>query len=449
MNKNLTLGSLFDGIGAFPLAATKRRIVPIWASEIETAPISITKRHFPDMIHYGDVTQMNGANIEPVDIVTFGSPCQDLSQAGKREGLKGNRSNLFLEAIRIIDEMRNATNGRYPTYAIWENVYGAFSSGSPKGSDFQTVLEAFAKTEIPMPKSGRWATNGLVRGRRVSIAWRGLDAQYWGVAQRRKRIFLIASFGSKCASEILFEQESKGWNVAENKDPKEDIAQNVASGLNGWRSITNDNEHQEALTPCLQIATCYSILAHDNNSMKSSNPNSGIYETAIAGTLTQNCCNPVCNQGGLAIVECVHPEISGTLCASGAGLNRPAGQGNELDLCVVQKKSHLLCVASTQADAETLEDLSPTLTCLHEQPFIVYAKNIELIVRRLTPLECERLMGFPDLWTKLGYDDNPISDTARYKALGNSIAVPCLDFIMERIVDLHKIDQVEREQNYD
>jgi len=203
----LTLGSLFDGIAGFPYAAQLEGIKPIWASEIIPHAVSVTKKHFPDMLHLGDITQIDGGKIPPVNIITFGSPCQDLSVAGKREGLAGARSSLFLEAIRIIDEMRCSTENKYPSYAIWENVPGALSSGKPKGHDFKAVLEAFTKTEIPMPDTEKWANAGMVRGDGVNIAWRILDAQYWGVPQRRRRIFLMASFGEQCPGEILFVEE--------------------------------------------------------------------------------------------------------------------------------------------------------------------------------------------------------------------------------------------------
>ncbi|MCL1994860.1 MAG: DNA cytosine methyltransferase [Defluviitaleaceae bacterium] len=202
--QKLTLGSLFDGIGGFPYAATLEGIEPIWASEIIPQAIEITKKHFPNILHLGDIREIDGNKIPSVDIITFGSPCQDLSVAGKREGLVGARSSLFMEAIRIIDEMRIKTNGKYPSYAVWENVPGALSSGKPKGNDFKVVLEAFTKAEIPMPNSGKWSSSGMVRSNGVNIAWRVLDAQYWGVPQRRRRIFLMASFTGQCPGEILF-----------------------------------------------------------------------------------------------------------------------------------------------------------------------------------------------------------------------------------------------------
>src|SRR5699024_11125821 len=187
----LTLGSLFDGIGVFLLAASRYGIQPIWASEIEKSPISITKRHFPNIYHLGDITKGKGAEIPPVHIITFGSPCQNLSNIGKREGHTACPSSLFFHAFRVIVDRNCATNGRYPVIAVWENVMGAFSSYNRL--DFKAVLESFTNIEIPMPDSEVWANAGMVRGNDVDIAWRLLDAQYWGMptlAQRRRRIFL-------------------------------------------------------------------------------------------------------------------------------------------------------------------------------------------------------------------------------------------------------------------
>lgn len=200
----LRLGSLFDGIGVFPLAAVRCGIEPIWASEIEKAPISITKRHFPDMAHLGDVTKLDGRDLPPVHIITFGSPCQNLSQIGNRKGLAGEKSSLFFQAIRIIREMREATNGLFPAIAVWENVIGARLSGNRL--DYLAVLRAFTGAEIPMPASGQWADAGMVRGRRCDLAWRILDAQYWANPRiaRRQRIFLVADFTGQRAREILF-----------------------------------------------------------------------------------------------------------------------------------------------------------------------------------------------------------------------------------------------------
>ena len=171
----LTLGSLFDGIGVFPLAAELNGIKPLWASEIEAAPIAITKYRFPEMRHLGDITKLHGREVPAVDVISFGSPCQNLSQIGDRSGLEGKRSSLFYEAIRIIREMRDATNGNFPTIAVWENVMGAFSSNDRM--DFKAVLGAFTDTNVPMPASGRWAKAGMVRGTSPDLAWRLMDTR--------------------------------------------------------------------------------------------------------------------------------------------------------------------------------------------------------------------------------------------------------------------------------
>lgn len=206
----LKLGSLFDGSGTCPLAASAVGITPAWASEIEPFPKAVTESRFPNMVHLGDITKLDGGKIEPVDVITFGSPCQNLSIAGNRKGLKGEESSLFLEAVRIIKEMRVATNGRYPQIAMWENVVGAFSSN--KGSDFQRVVEELCKicdpdADVPRPANGKWGKAGLYMGDHYSFAWRQLDAQFWGVPQRRKRIFAVLDLGGQCAGEILFKRE--------------------------------------------------------------------------------------------------------------------------------------------------------------------------------------------------------------------------------------------------
>ena len=209
--KHLTLGSLFDGSGGFPLGGILAGIEPRWSSEIEPFPVLVTHKRLPQVQHYGDVSTLNGAELPPVDIITLGSPCQDLSIAGKRTGIHdGDRSNLFFQAIRIIKEMRDATNGRYPRYCVWENVPGAFSSNG--GNDFKAVLEAVIGVkekgiEVPAPENHRWAKSDVYLGDGWSVAYRVFDAQYWGVPQRRARIYLVADFAGGSAGEILFKSE--------------------------------------------------------------------------------------------------------------------------------------------------------------------------------------------------------------------------------------------------
>ena len=207
-NRNLTLGSLFDGSGGFPLGGLISGITPLWASEIEPFPVRVTTKRLPQVEHYGDVSTLDGAKLPPVDIITFGSPCQEMSIAGKREGLGGSRSNLFYQAVRIVKEMRCKTDGRYPRFVVWENVPGAFSSN--KGKDFKAVLEEICKVKDPcvyVPESAKWQNAGEILGDGFSVAWRVFDAQFWGVPQRRKRIYLVADFAGGCAGKILFESE--------------------------------------------------------------------------------------------------------------------------------------------------------------------------------------------------------------------------------------------------
>ena len=214
--KPLTLGSLFDGSGGFPLGGLLVGITPVWASEIEPFPIRVTTKRLPFMKHYGDISAINGGDIEPVDIITFGSPCTDMSLAGRRAGLDGKQSSLFYQAIRIIKEMRCKTDGKYPRWIVWENVPGAFSSG--KGEDFRAVLEEICKIkneDIIVPRHEKWPSAGSIVADGFSLAWRVLDAQYWGVAQRRRRIYLVADFRGECAGKILFESEGLSGYSAE------------------------------------------------------------------------------------------------------------------------------------------------------------------------------------------------------------------------------------------
>lgn len=249
MNRKLTLGSLFDGSGGFPLGGLICGVTPLWASEIEPFPICVTTKRLPKMKHYGDVSKLSGTELPPVDIITFGSPCQDMSIAGKREGLCGTRSNLFYEAIRIIKKMRCKTNGKYPRFIVWENVPGAFSSN--KGEDFRTVLEEICKIKderlsVSKPKSGKWTNSGEIMGDAFSVCWRVLDAQYWGVPQRRKRIYLVADFAGECADKILFESESLSGNLTQSVSQRKTVTTDVkncigATGFDGYNAKLTGN----------------------------------------------------------------------------------------------------------------------------------------------------------------------------------------------------------------
>ena len=247
----MKLLSLFDGSGGFPLAAALCGIEPVAASEIEPYPIAVTRSRFPHMKHLGDVQNINGAEIEPVDIISFGSPCQDLSVAGKRAGMqhesKGDeettRSGLFMEAIRIIKEMRDATDGRYPTIALWENVPGAFSSNH--GEDFRVVLEEFVKiceptATMPAVDKGKWPYADAIMGDGWSVAYRTFNLEYWGCPQRRRRIYLVADFGGERAPEICFKREGLRRNIKEKPQTWQRFADYVAD-----RIRTTDSERTE------------------------------------------------------------------------------------------------------------------------------------------------------------------------------------------------------------
>ena len=248
-----TVGSLFDGSGGFPLAGALCGFEPRCASEVEPYPIAVTKSRFPNMKHLGNISNVNGGKIEPVDIITFGSPCQDLSVAGKRAGLKHEsngddettRSGLFMEAVRIIKEMREATNGVYPTFAIWENVPGAFSSNG--GEDFRIVLEELIKiveptAVMPAVSKGGWAYADSFVGDGWSLAYRVFDAQYWGVPQRRRRIYLVADFRGERAQEILFKREGLRWYFETGRTPWQAASSNAQGS-----AVTDDREGEVAV----------------------------------------------------------------------------------------------------------------------------------------------------------------------------------------------------------
>lgn len=391
--KTLTMGSLFDGIGGFPLAAIHNGIVPVWASEIEAFPIEVTRLRFPDMVHVGDITKLDGAELPPVDIICGGSPCQDLSVAGNRAGLSGARSGLFMEQVRLVKEMRNAERLRNrtaldirPRFMVWENVPGAFSSGTPKGEDFRIVLEEIVRIKVggvsvPRPDTGRWESAGAaILGKRCSVAWRVLDAQYWGVPQRRRRIFLVADFGGLTAPKILFEPESVPGDTGKGKSKGEEAPGAASLGAEetgGDRRMTGEENRKCAMNPrsyCITGNIIGRQLQNGGNGL---------------GCLPDVSYSLTCMDRHAVFCEKeTYQKTVGTLTYSDY-----KGAGNQYingDKCVVENKEQ---------------------------------------VRRLTPLECERLQGFPDGWT----DIPGASDNARYRALGNSVAIPCVDFVLRRI----------------
>lgn len=480
----MTLGSLFDGSGTCPLAAAMCGITPVWASEIEPYPIRVTQKNFPRMKHLGDITQINGAEIEPVDIVTFGSPCQDLSEAGAQKGLvDGKRSRLFFDALRIICEMREATNGKYPRYAVWENVPGAFSSN--KGRDFLEVLRAFVRAaggngaDVPAPARGGksdklvWRHAGCIMGDGFSVAWRVLDAKYWGVPQRRKRIFLVCDFAGGRAGEILFKREGLFRDFkAGGEARQEDSGAAVGSAGGDCRAFhLQQDPISGRVSPCIgaqrqaTVGVVYDITGAKSNSLKSRTPDSCFRDRTVARTLDTFSGSPECNQGGNVVVfdargngdGQIVPTITGdhenrvtdyTALAVGNGqlsqiyMTDTAGTLNCMhDQQVVLIANEPVCALMGGQGAKAggigySEKVSPTLKAApsgnNTVPDIAYwlKKARRYFVRRFTPLECCRLQGFPDWWED-GVDG---SDSARYKMWGNGMALPCVLYVMEGFV---------------
>lgn len=508
------------------------------------------------MRHLGDITKINGAEIEAVDVITGGSPCQDLSIAGKRAGLAGARSGLFMEQVRIVKEMRehDRANGRTgdmvrPRFMVWENVPGAFSSN--KGQDFAAVLEEIIRIaepeapDIEVPEKG-WNTWGGYHdevGGRWSVAWRVHDAKHWGVPQRRRRISVVADFGGDTAGEILFERKSVSGYLAESGTARERLAGNAESGagkteqcLTAWDCQSKRIFGTEGESPTLQggvgggvnnpAILCYGISAYESNAMKSSNPKSGVYVADTSRTLDLNGGNPACNQGGMAVVcagfklgnseqarSIGYAEEQAPTLNAECGGNKPAvvaldmthacdvicecGEvvpslqarmgtgGNQVPLTyqrttgTLSPGAHAGSYNGQDAYNDMLvvsSEISPTLRAKANDPYredmAAYIASVDcrnfceggetngtlqakesggqslnlnntvrqnMVGRRLTPLECERLQGYPDGWTNIGeWRDSKgklrdSADSPRYKALGNSIALPFWDFLAKRI----------------
>lgn len=486
MSKELTLGSLFDGSGGFPLGAKLTGIKPIWSSEIEPFPIRVTTKRMPEVKHLGDVTRIKGDEIEPVDIITFGSPCQDMSIAGKRAGLNGSRSNLFYEAIRIIKEMREKTNGKKPRYAVWENVPGAFSSN--KGEDFFSVLKEICQIKghkIDEARPSKWQTSGLIMADDFSIAWRVFDAQYWGVPQRRRRIYLVADFNGKSAGKILFESEGLPGDIIKSQKSWKEIAGYFGTGIKttgrticlndqgGQRIDVHENKcgtitasvgnhpplvfenhgQDSRFSGPLDVSNtigaslgtggnnqpfvveetrCFDIRITSKNTK---NHRANVYETDVARTINTGQNSPDANQGGLAVVYSTSKNSHHTVA--------------------LKDKANTL-VASDYKDPPVINDID----------------GKRYIVRRLTPKECGRLQGFSDGWCDNLETENPTdeemefwkdvfetyrkivtkaskprsekqirkwlksphTDSAEYKMWGNGVALPNVCFVLAGIV---------------
>ena len=371
------------------------------------------------MKHLGDITKIHGDKIEPVDCITFGSPCQDLSIAGLRAGLAGKRSGLFMEAVRIIKEMRSSTNGLYPTFAVWENVPGAFSSNG--GEDFRAVLEELARAEQPdaivprPPRGGRWSKAGAIAGAGWSLAWRQLGAQHWGVPQRRKRIALVVDFGGQRAAEILFERTGvsgyldegiKAWEATPGSSQAspfgrdrggESYTLKIRSGCAGGGKGALVQTELSATISTLQDQTLFQPVVYDAR---------GNGDGKIVPTITGDHENRITDYTAIAIERKTFNEQS-------------FSHYKESDKC-----------STLKAKAGNIGNGSECL---------ITEKTIRWIVRRLTPVECERLQGYPDGYTDIGdWTDSKgkkhkYADSPRYKALGNSIALPQWFWLVQKM----------------
>ena len=415
------------------------------------------------MKHLGDITKIHGDKIEPVDCITFGSPCQDLSIAGRRAGLAGERSGLFVEAVRIIKEMRSSTNELYPTFAIWENVPGAFSSNG--GEDFRAVLEELARVEQPdasiprPPRGGRWSKAGAIAGNGWSLAWRQLDAQYWGktiydgrtgnvlsmgTPQRRKRIALVVDFGGQRAAEILFERTS----LSRHPDPCipawEETTGAVGSRIAGNDRpvlILNDQGGGVMGVPYNVTGTLRaSEHGHQPIVLESNQVHATVSQTGICPTL------PASMGLGGGYVPMVTERKIFDARENGDGQIVPTITGDhesritDYTAIAIERKTFNEQSFSHYKESDKCSTLKAKAGNIgNGSECLIGEKTIRWIVRRLTPVECERLQGYPDGWTDIGeWTDSKgkkhkYADSPRYKALGNSIALPQWFWLVQKM----------------
>lgn len=480
----MKLMSLFDGSGGFPLAASLCGIEPVYAAEVEPYPIAVTKNRFPKMKHLGDVSKVKGGEIEPVDIITFGSPCQDMSIAGKRAGLKHadigdeetTRSGLFLETIRIIKEMREATNGVYPRFAVWENVPGAFSSN--RGEDFRLVLEEFIKITEPesvmpaVPQAG-WAYADCISGDGWSLAYRVFDAQHWGVPQRRRRIYLVADFRGECAGKILFEREGVRGYFETGRTPWQGIAADAQN------CVGTDDRAGES-------DSLIAFAQNQRNEIRDLGEKAGDNRLAIVQPISDGSCSTLFENHGQ---DCRYKgplKVAQPVTATyGMG-----GNNTPFVVSVIETSATVHCYDIGEARLRTPSEYiekSPTITArcgtggkANGGNYGGGSENIVVknyIVRRLTPTECARLQGFQSWWgivnpvenltdedytfwlgvrntyaeingkatkeyTKqqmLSWYNKLHSDSAEYKMWGNGIALPNALYVMQGIAEVERV----------
>lgn len=487
----MKLGSLFSGSGGFELGGLISGITPVWASEIEPFPIRVTSKRFPNIKHLGDISKVKGDEIEPVDVITFGSPCQDLSVAGKRAGLKHEsigdeettRSGLFMEAVRIIKEMRCKTDGKYPTFAVWENVPGAYSSN--KGEDFRAVLEELCKIKeesVSIPKPAKWLYAGEILGDGYSIAWRTLDAQYWGVPQRRRRIYLVADFRGQRASKVLFEREGLRGDFKTCGEKGQGVTADVEGSVGTTDSkrepvkLLEMTHADEVIRECKgdKCPTLQARMGTGGNQVPLVMEQTGI-NGDIAATLDAS------YYKGCGMRQGIEREVVIAIdrAAYNQGINAQydigvddSGRAHTL----VARGPNAVCygIGNGQVDQLGLNhERVGCLNCMHDQQAVLIDREPQYIVRRLTPTECCRLQGFPDGWCSgletpepteedlifwrevfethrkivtgaskpksdkqiIKWLKDPHSDSAEYKLWGNGVALLNTAYVLQGIAD--------------
>lgn len=485
----MKLGSLYDGSGTAPLCAAILGWEPVWASEIEPFPVKVTSKRFPRMKHLGDITKINGGEIEPVAVIVGGSPCQDLSVAGKQAGLQGGtRSRLFYEMMRIIKEMRRATNGQYPRYIVWENVPGAFSSN--KGHDFHEVLKAFCSCadhpcDVPGPPRGGgragadklvWGNAGLIMGDDFSLAWRVLDAQFWGVPQRRRRIFLAVDLGGGRAREMLFEREGLWWKPQQSGEARESAAAATVGGadrgvgiryLNAINPVAYDcrgngdgkivptliGDHENRVT---DYSVCAVYALEGNTVDRNSAQNGRGYCENISPTLDEQDRHAVAYdvQGFDVFNMSSTGDVAKTLTTISSDADHVPVVYHSMEGFADYQENDV----ASSLKARDYKDATDLVVCKGKPPR-------KYIVRRLTPLECCRLQGFPDWWVygceakpvSSWWTDNdvwmrvidphgevPGSDSAIYKMWGNGMALPCMLYVLSGMEEENEQGNLDR-----
>lgn len=397
----LTYGSLFSGVGGFDMGFDQAGYDCVFQVEWDKHCQQILAKHWPEVPKWSDVQEVNGAEIPPCDVLTFGSPCQDLSVAGKRAGLDGGRSSMFYEATRIIKEMRNATKSVYPRVVVWENVPGALSSNN--GADFGQVLDTLADIGA------------------VDIHWAVLDAQHFGVPQRRRRIFVVAIFdpaaADNCPETLLPVTKGSRGDFKKSRTAKQNPARTINESI-------NTGDEQTRLTP-----VAYSIRedAKANNFSVTETDVDLCLNGLVPSTQSHHAQifiaepQPIIFENSYRDGPRVGKDICHTLPAK-MGL----GGGNTPMIAEVTY------AFDTQfgSNAAVFEDTSPTLKSSQQPPSV---SPPGLAVRRLTPLECERLMGWPDDHTRWTADGKEQADTNRYKQCGNGVATPVARWIAQHI----------------